>query len=229
MTTAGQLTESSAAAGIRGGAVTDEANRRTELGRFLRNRRERIDPSHAGFPLVGRRRTSGLRREEVAVLAGVSTTWYTYLEQGRNKNVSKAVLNSVAGVLQLSDDEIRYMHFLAYGQMHDEVVTDLMGLSATDLLSKVVATADRHPRYPWRQDRIRLDRPLVAVTKWSNCRLTKVHLTFTAGTSNAGTTGSTIGSSWHRAPPQRMLLPGRAQNSTRWIRFCAWMKNKAPK
>jgi transcriptional regulator with XRE-family HTH domain len=147
MTTAGQLTESSAAAGIRGGAVTDEANRRTELGRFLRTRRERIDPMHAGFPLVGRRRTSGLRREEVAVLAGVSTTWYTYLEQGRNKNVSKAVLNSVAGVLQLSDDEIRYMHFLAYGQMHDEVVTDLMSLSATDLLSKVVATADRHP-YP---------------------------------------------------------------------------------
>lgn len=127
--------------------MTEEADRRMELGRFLRIRRERIDPKHAGFPLVGRRRTSGLRREEVAVLAGVSTTWYTYLEQGRNKNVSHAVLNSVARVLQLSDDEIRYARFLAYGQMHDEVGTNLVSLSVTDLLSKVVATTDRHP-YP---------------------------------------------------------------------------------
>jgi transcriptional regulator with XRE-family HTH domain len=127
--------------------VTDEANRRTELGRFLRTRRERMDPTNAGFPLVGRRRTSGLRREEVAVLAGVSTTWYTYLEQGRNKNVSQAVLNSVARVLQFSDDEVRYMHFLAYGQMYDEVATDLISVSVTDLLSKVVATTNRHP-YP---------------------------------------------------------------------------------
>ncbi len=147
MAPAGQLTESSAGAGIRGGAVTDDADRRTELGRFLRTRRERTDPKHVGFPLVGRRRTSGLRREEVAVLAGVSTTWYTYLEQGRNRNVSQAVLNSVARVLQLSDDEVRYMNFLAYGQMPDELKTDPMNVPATDLLRKVAATADGHP-YP---------------------------------------------------------------------------------
>jgi transcriptional regulator with XRE-family HTH domain len=100
-----------------------------------------------GFPLVGRRRTSGLRREEVAVLAGVSTTWYTYLEQGRDRNVSQAVLNSVARALQVGDDEVRYMHFLAYGQMPDEVTTPNKRLPVTELLSKVAATADRHP-YP---------------------------------------------------------------------------------
>jgi transcriptional regulator with XRE-family HTH domain len=106
-----------------------------------------MDPRQAGFPLVGRRRTSGLRREEVAVLAGVSTTWYTYLEQGRNRNVSQAVLNSVARVLQLSDDEVRYMNFLAYGQMLDEVATDPTSLSVTDLLNKVVDTLEPYP-YP---------------------------------------------------------------------------------
>ncbi len=126
--------------------MSEEADRRTELGRFLRTRRERTDPRQAGFPLVGRRRTSGLRREEVAVLAGVSSTWYTYLEQGRNRNVSPAVLNSVARVLQLSEDEVRYMHFLAYGQMADEVSADT-SISVIDLLIKVVATTQEHP-YP---------------------------------------------------------------------------------
>ncbi len=126
--------------------MSDEAERRTELGRFLRIRRERVDPRQIGFPLVGRRRTSGLRREEVAVLAGVSTTWYTYVEQGRNRNVSPAVLNSVARVLQLSDDEVRYMHFLAYGQMTDELLSDT-SVSVIDMLIKVVSTTDHHP-YP---------------------------------------------------------------------------------
>src|SRR5712691_8852859 len=126
--------------------MSEEAERRVELGRFLRAKRERLDPVTAGFPAIGRRRTAGLRREEVAVLAGVSTTWYTYLEQGRNNNVSPAVLNSVARVLQLTDDETRYMHFLASGQMSDEVLPEAT-ISLIDLLVKVVATAERHP-YP---------------------------------------------------------------------------------
>lgn len=126
--------------------MTEEADRRIELGKFLRARRESVNPQDVGFPATGRRRTSGLRREEVAVLAGVSTTWYTYLEQGRNNNVSPAVLNSVARVLQLTEDEMRYMHFLSSGHMPDEMPPNA-SFSATELMLKVAQTAEHHP-YP---------------------------------------------------------------------------------
>jgi transcriptional regulator with XRE-family HTH domain len=90
---------------------------RLELAQFLRSRRSRLTPGQLGMPAVGRRRTPGLRREEVAVLAGVSRTWYTYLEQGRARDVSPSVLDSIARVLQFSEDERRYMHELAYGKV----------------------------------------------------------------------------------------------------------------
>ncbi len=93
----------------------NEVSRR-ELGSFLRSRRERIDPTTVGLPGGRRRRTAGLRREEVAILAGVSPTWYTYLEQGRSINPSVEVLDSLARVLKLSEDEWSYLHLLAYGQ-----------------------------------------------------------------------------------------------------------------
>ncbi|MFI8485085.1 helix-turn-helix transcriptional regulator [Streptomyces rubrogriseus] len=86
---------------------------RRELGDFLRSRRERVTPQQAGLPSTGRRRTPGLRREEVAVLAGVGVTWYTWLEQGRPINVSTQVLRAVARVLQLDDVERRHLHQLA--------------------------------------------------------------------------------------------------------------------
>ncbi|MEU5697009.1 helix-turn-helix transcriptional regulator [Actinosynnema sp. NPDC020468] len=105
-----------------------------ELGRFLRSRRERITPASVGLPTGPRRRTKGLRREEVAVLAGLSPTWYTYLEQGRDIRPSPEVLDSLARVLGLSEDERRYMHMLAYGQVVnpkplrlDVPVPDLVG------------------------------------------------------------------------------------------------------
>ena len=63
---------------------------------FLRSRRERIQPDEVGFAPGGRRRTPGLRREEVALLAGVGVTWYTWLEQGRDINVSAQVLDAIA-------------------------------------------------------------------------------------------------------------------------------------
>jgi transcriptional regulator with XRE-family HTH domain len=97
--------------------VADGPAPELELAKFLRARRERLDPAQLGFPAAGRRRTPGLRREEVAVLAGVSTTWYTYLEQGRGKEVSPAVLDSIAQVLQLTEDERRHLHVLAYGKV----------------------------------------------------------------------------------------------------------------
>ncbi len=92
-----------------------DQDRREELAHFLRTRRQRVNPADVGFPAGLHRRTVGLRREEVAVLAGVSPTWYTYLEQGRNIRPSPEVLDSLARVLRLSDDERRYMHVLAYG------------------------------------------------------------------------------------------------------------------
>jgi transcriptional regulator with XRE-family HTH domain len=95
--------------------LTDQG-RREELAHFLRNRRQRVNPADVGFPAGRRRRTFGLRREEVAVLAGVSPTWYTYLEQGRSIQPSAEVLDSLARVLQLSEDERRYMHVLVYGR-----------------------------------------------------------------------------------------------------------------
>jgi transcriptional regulator with XRE-family HTH domain len=81
-------------------------DRRTELAEFLRSRRARIAPDAAGVVAYpGRRRVSGLRREEVAQLAGVSVDYYIRLEQGHAANVSDAVLNAVARVLRLDDEE----------------------------------------------------------------------------------------------------------------------------
>ncbi|MFC0328952.1 helix-turn-helix transcriptional regulator [Paenibacillus sepulcri] len=96
--------------------ATKEFDRYSELADFLRNRRERITPGRAGLPDDGRRRTPGLRRGEVAMLAGVSLEWYTYLEQGRHINVSAEVLESLAEVLQLDAAERKHMFFLAHRQ-----------------------------------------------------------------------------------------------------------------
>jgi transcriptional regulator with XRE-family HTH domain len=79
--------------------------RRTELADFLRSRRERITPDDVGLPAGGRRRTPGLRREEVALLAGVGVTWYTWLEQGREINVSVQVLEAIARTLRMDAQE----------------------------------------------------------------------------------------------------------------------------
>lgn len=88
---------------------------RRELANFLRSRRARVTPAEVGLPAGGRRRATGLRREEVAVLAGLSPTWYTYLEQGRDIHPSDEVLDSLARVLGLTEDERRYLHRLAHG------------------------------------------------------------------------------------------------------------------
>ncbi len=78
------------------------------------NRRARVTPAQAGLPDGGaRRRTPGLRREEVAVLAGVGASWYQWLEQGRDISVSSQVLDSVARVLRLNDAERRHLYVLA--------------------------------------------------------------------------------------------------------------------
>lgn len=83
--------------------------RGSELGAFLRKRRAAIDPEKAGFPRRGRRRTPGLRREELALLADVSPTWYTWLEQGRAINVSSTTLGRIATALRLDAAEVAYL------------------------------------------------------------------------------------------------------------------------
>ncbi|MFF3943028.1 helix-turn-helix domain-containing protein [Streptomyces phaeofaciens] len=85
-----------------------------ELADFLRTRRARLTPAEAGLPAgTGARRVPGLRREEVAQLAGVSADYYTRLEQGRHPNVSEAVLDAVARALRLDDDERAHLFDLA--------------------------------------------------------------------------------------------------------------------
>jgi len=90
-----------------------DAVRRRELAAFLRSRRERISPEQVGLPAGGRRRTPGLRREEVAQLAGVGVTWYTWLEQGRDINASEQVLDAIAATLHLDPIERSHLYTLA--------------------------------------------------------------------------------------------------------------------
>jgi len=91
--------------------VTVESAR--DLGAFLRRKRGQTAPSVVGLPADRRRRTSGLRREEVALLSGVGLTWYTWLEQGRANHPSRAVLDAIAQTLQLSPAEHDYVLRLA--------------------------------------------------------------------------------------------------------------------
>lgn len=91
-------------------------NRQTRLqalSAFLKQARSRIAPGSVGLPEGARRRTPGLRREEVAQLSGVSSTWYTWLEQGRDIKVSAFVLECIATALRLTEDERKYVFSLA--------------------------------------------------------------------------------------------------------------------
>ncbi|MFJ6697658.1 helix-turn-helix transcriptional regulator [Streptomyces sp. NPDC091272] len=85
--------------------------RRAELAAFLRSRRERITPERVGLPRGPRRRTPGLRREEVAQLAAVGVTWYTWLEQARDIQVSPQVLDAIGRALRM--DRVERSHLFA--------------------------------------------------------------------------------------------------------------------
>ena len=85
------------------------------LGELLRSRRERLAPADVGLPPGLRRRTAGLRREEVAQLASLSVTYYTFLEQGRQARPSEQVLDALAAALRMTPAERRYLLSLAYG------------------------------------------------------------------------------------------------------------------
>ncbi len=111
-----------------------ELLRRQELGTFLRSRRERISPQQVGLISSGRRRTPGLRREELAQMAGVGVTWYTWLEQGRDINVSAQVLEAICRALLLDASERAHVMNLAGVDDHgggDGVVRECAALSSS--------------------------------------------------------------------------------------------------
>ncbi|MFC7710970.1 helix-turn-helix transcriptional regulator [Micromonospora lupini] len=97
----------------RSDAGAQRDRKREQLRHFLQSRRARLTPEDVGLPGGGRRRTPGLRREEVAILAGVGVSWYTWLEQGRDITVSGAVLDGVSRALQLDADERVHLYRLA--------------------------------------------------------------------------------------------------------------------
>jgi transcriptional regulator with XRE-family HTH domain len=89
------------------------ATQRAQLSEFLKSCRARLQPAQLGLPQAARRRTPGLRREDVAALAGLSATWYTWLEQGRDVRASDRVLESLSRTLRMSPDERDYLFLLA--------------------------------------------------------------------------------------------------------------------
>jgi len=93
--------------------MADDQHRRKEIGAFLRVRRTQLDRAACGLAPTSRGAVTGLRREEVAVLSGVSMTWYTWLEQGRDISPSQQVLNAVADTLRLTEPERDYLLALA--------------------------------------------------------------------------------------------------------------------
>ncbi len=92
--------------------ITAPATQRRQLIDFLKGCRARLTPTQVGLPDTNRRRTPGLRREDVAALAGVSVTWYTWLEQGRDIQVSADVLERISHTLRMSPDEREYLFAL---------------------------------------------------------------------------------------------------------------------
>ncbi|GAA1519678.1 helix-turn-helix transcriptional regulator [Kribbella lupini] len=110
-----------------------------ELGGFLRTRRERLRPEDVGLPSGPRRRTPGLRREEVAVLAHISTEYYVRLEQGRAPRPSGEVLAGIATALRLTDAEADHLHVLA------GTAPSRSGLHRRDVRPSILAMIDRLP------------------------------------------------------------------------------------
>lgn len=96
-------------------AAQDEGSRARELGALLRSRRERLQPADVGLPTGRRRRARGLRREEVAMLAAISPTYYAFLEQGRDVTPSRQVLDALADALRLEPAERAHVHAMVHG------------------------------------------------------------------------------------------------------------------
>jgi transcriptional regulator with XRE-family HTH domain len=159
--------------------------RRDELRAFLRSRRGRLSPADVGLPENGgRRRTPGLRREELAALAGVGVSWYTWLEQGRDINPSPEVLDALAQALRLDPAERRTLFALARTEL--PLADDMTGTDPDRLegdigqLTALVEALDPNPAY--------LLGPMTRILAWNRAA------------------SVVLGSPDHLAPHRRYLL-----------------------
>jgi transcriptional regulator with XRE-family HTH domain len=139
-----------------------EAARRAEVAAFLRAQRARLRPADVGLPDLGRRRTPGLRREEVAQLSGVGVTWYTWLEQGRGIAASAQVVDALARALLLTPDQHRHLRGLAGlaappdQQPADDLLPRLRRL-ADSVLPNIASVCDVHFDYlAWNKAYVRV-------------------------------------------------------------------------
>jgi transcriptional regulator with XRE-family HTH domain len=130
---------------VRGGiaGATFEGVQPAELGEFIRSRRARVDPVAAGFP-ADRRRSPGLRREELGAIAGVTVSWLAKLEQGQAHGVSSEVLGSLARALRLSDAERSHLFALAGYRLDDSSPGDTL---VTPALLALLDQLDPNPAY----------------------------------------------------------------------------------
>jgi PAS domain-containing protein len=118
---------------------------RNELSEFLIRHRKKLTPADVGLPSSGRRRTPGLRREEVAALAGVGLTWYTWFEQGRDIQVSEKFLLSVAYALKLDDAECCHLFLLAHKRPPPPEAHQLVSISP--LIQRLMDDLTERPAY----------------------------------------------------------------------------------
>ncbi|MFC7305579.1 helix-turn-helix transcriptional regulator [Streptomyces monticola] len=120
-------------------------SRRPELAAFLRSRRARVTPEDVGMPPGLRRRTPGLRREEVAQLSGVGVTWYTWLEQGRPINASAQVLDAVARTLRLDRPEREHLYHLAEVPCVPDAASLADAVEVGPEIQGIIDALDPHP------------------------------------------------------------------------------------
>ena len=166
-------------------AVASSRSRRDELRAFLRSRRARLSPADVGLPDDGaRRRTPGLRREELAALAGVGVSWYTWLEQGRDINPSPEVLDALARALQLDAAERRTLFALARTELPlaDHVAGTDPGQLDGDIGQLIDLVNALHPNPAW------LLGPMTRILAWNRAA------------------SVVLGSPGHLAPDRRYLL-----------------------
>jgi transcriptional regulator with XRE-family HTH domain len=162
-------------------AVANGARRREELADFLRNRRASLKPDEVGLPNGGRRRTPGLRREEVAQLAGVGTTWYTWLEQGRDVRASLDVLEALARAFRMTPAERAHLVLLGRGEEAPPCKAPAERVSPT--LRRLVQQLGPNPAYILgrRWDYLAWNRACEVVFSWEPTRdpLTRNHIWLT--------------------------------------------------
>ena len=123
----------------------DELERRQALAAFLRTRRTRLQPADVGLPARSRRRTPGLRREEVAELANIGVSWYTLLEQGHDVHPSRQVLESLAQALRLTTAEEQHLFLLASQELPAKMIVE--EAQVTPALQRVLDALTPHPAF----------------------------------------------------------------------------------